>query len=86
MNQMSSPQKGFVRRAVKLTAGQSISGKITVIIPSLDCQFPDNTTDVEIEGVGINLHDYTIDFPPAPLAFNFNKVKITAGKCIVGME
>jgi len=86
MSFIHQPQRGHVRKLVELSAGQSIEGRITVVIPSVTCNFPDNATDCEVGGVGINLFNYKDKYPIMPLAFDFNKIKITAGTCLVGLE
>lgn len=84
------PKTGTVRRAIRLKFSdinkRTYQGNICVIIPSTDCQFPDNQTGCLVCNTGINLYQYVSKFGTNPLVFQFSKVTITAGQCIIGIE
>lgn len=86
----NQPKTGVVRQAVRLKFSdalkRTISGNICVIIPSTDCQFPNDQTSCQVCGVGINLYQYVTKFGGNPLVFQFTKITITAGQCLVGIE
>ena len=62
------------------------SGNICFILLSSDCQFPDNDTDCQICGTGINLNGFLTTFEQNSLYAQFSKITISAGKLFVGIE
>ncbi len=75
------------RSLKKLSADQSYTGNINFIMLGNGCEFPDNDTDcITNGGGGINLNGFASEFGQNIIFCKFDKVKITAGNCWLGVE